>query len=104
MWPGDNFLFRKHLGILLSRAPHNSIHVHLLLLGCEGDSKGYKEIGQLLFTVNIKERVLLGLLFCIKYSSLHYMWRAFIQNMLVSKTQESIISALNSKGSEDEAL
>ena len=44
VWPGDNFLFRKHLGIPLPRAPNNSTHVHLLLLGHEGESKGYKEI------------------------------------------------------------
>ena len=59
------YLGHKAPGVSLSQDPNNSIHVHLLLLGSEVESKGYKEI--------LCEQVgpnIVGLLILQEYSSL----------------------------------
>ena len=103
VWPDYNVLFRKHLGIPLSRAPNNSIPCPCLAAGAGGGEKRVERDTVQLFIVTIKDPLLLDFS-CSKYALLHNMYRPFIQNMLVSKTQEGISSALNSKGSEIEAV
>lgn len=98
VWPDYNVLFRKHLGIPLSRAPNNSIPCPCLAAGAGGGEKRVERDTVQLFIVTIKD------FSCRKYALLHNVYRPFIQNMLVSKTQEVISSALNSKGSEVEAV